>query len=220
MPKLILRGTFIRFIDLRYDEKSKTPYTKINFTADFSDPVREALEWGEPAAGFTSGDLEGEYTASHLILTPNGKELRTHEIQINAQSIGDFSFHHVKGREDEGEHDELRFQVVTSDPEAPLKLRDYIAAIGKGEAQLRVNYEQQESLDISPGKSDDADDEERLISKEQAEDTMEDEPRVDGPTLAPRVLVEGNKPKRRSIPPRDRSREAVADGTAPLEPVN
>ena len=77
MPKLIFRGASIRFVDLRYDDKSKTTYTKLNFTTQFSG-------------------------------------------------------------------------IVTSVDEAAALAEQYLRTIGIGEAQLRVNYEQQEELDIAP----------------------------------------------------------------------
>lgn len=182
MPKLIFRGAHIRFVDLRYDEKSKTTYTKINFTAAFSKPVQEAMEWGEPPAGFASAKLDGNFVATNLILTPNG-ELRQHEIQFEAKEIGGFELHRVT--EDETTSNELRFQVVTSAGNAAAKLQKYIATIGKGEAQLRVNYEAQSELELE------AEQQERSISEEQAADTAE---ASDGPPLASAAeMGEGRK---------------------------
>lgn len=185
MPKLIFRGAFVRFVDLRYDDKSKTCYTKINFTADFSEPIREAMEWGEPPAGFASADLDGDLVASHLILTPNGKELKDQELQIDARAIGSFKLVRVSDGQEGATHNELRFQVATTIPDAAARLSQYLSVIGKGEAQLRVNYEQQAELT--------GDDGEPLISREQAEDTAEEEdgPTEAGPTLAPAALVGG-----------------------------
>ena len=157
MPKLIFRGASIRFVDLRYDEKSKTTYTKLNFTAAFSDPVREAMEWGEPPAGLSSGDLDGEMNATHFILTPNGSELKKHEMQLDAKTIGAFRF----VRSDAG--DTLRFQIITSVDGAAALAEQYLRTIGVGEAQLRVNYEQQSELEIAPA-------EEVQESLEQPED--------------------------------------------------
>jgi hypothetical protein len=168
LPKLIFRGSYIRFVDLRYDEKSKTPYLKLNFTASFSEPVREAMEWGEPPAGYGACDLDGEFSATHFILTPNGRELKQAEIQMSAKSIGDFQLYRVKGEDGDSTHYELRFQVVTPDVDAAAKLQGYIAIIGKGEAQLRVNYEAQSELEMEAEAVEEPD---RLISKEQAADT-------------------------------------------------
>lgn len=170
MPKLIFRAAVIRFVDLRYDEKSKTTYTKINFTAAFSEPVREAMEWGEPPAGFASAKLDGEFTASHLILTPNGRELKASELQINAKEIGNFELVRVNNDGGDSTSNELRFQVITPDPEAAAKLSEYISVVGKGEAQLRVNYEAQSELEMEAEET-----QEKLISDEQAADTIKEE---------------------------------------------
>lgn len=184
MPKLIFRGAFIRFVDLRYDEKSKTTHTKINFTASFSKPVQEAMEWGEPPAGFASAKLDGNFVATNLILTPNG-ELKSHEIQFDAKEISGFELHRVMN--DESTSNELRFQVVTSASGAAAKLQKYISTIGKGEAQLRVNYEAQSELEME------AEQQERLISEEQAQDTAEAN---DGPALASAAAMGEGRKKR------------------------
>lgn len=190
MPKLIFRAALIRFVDLRYDDKSKVKYVKINFTSAFSEPVREAMEWGEPPAGFASAKLDGDMTANHFVLTPDGKELRQHELQMDAASISAFEVHRVKVGDDSCEN-ELRFQLVTSVPGAAARLEAYLEVIGKGTAQLRVNYEQQEPLQM-----DGTETQERLISEEQAHDTSEktDDP---GAPLAPAAVMGGTHQKRK-----------------------
>lgn len=172
MPKLILRGTQVRFVDLRYDDKSKMVYCKINFTAAFSEPVREKMEWGEPPAGFASAKLDGEFTAKNFILTPNGREMKAQEIQVQAKEIGNFELHRVKNDDGESTSNELRFQIVTPDPEAAAKLAQYLSVVGKGEAQLRVDYEAQSDLEMEA----EAEEEKQgaLISEEQAADTAEE----------------------------------------------
>lgn len=173
MPKLKFNSAVIRFVDLRFDLASKTAFCKINLSAVFSEPVREAMEWGEPPAGFASAKLDGEFAATHLILTPKNKELQQHEVQITAKEIGNFELHRVKSESGDSTTNELRFQIVTPDPEAAGKLSEYIANIGKGEASLRVNYEEQAEMELEGQPKED-----RLISEEQAADT------ADGPALA------------------------------------
>lgn len=182
MPKLIFRGAYVRYVDLRYDDKSKVKYVKINFTAAFSEPVREAMEWGEPPAGFSSAKLDGDLSASHFILTPDGKELKIHELQIDAKSIGNFEVVRVQIGEDSYEN-ELRFQVVTSAAGAASLLESYLEAIGKGTGQLRVNYDRQEELPLD-------DKQERLISEEQAHDSSEETDDLEAP-LAPAAAMGG-----------------------------
>ncbi len=81
-------------------------------------------------------------------MTPNGRELKQHEIQISAKEIGGFELHRVKNEGGDSTSNELRFQVITADPEAAGKIREYLANIGKGEAQLRVNYEVQSEIEL------------------------------------------------------------------------
>jgi hypothetical protein len=197
VPKLIFRAAYIRFVDLRYNDKSKQKYVKLNFTAAFSEPVREALEWGEPPAGFASAKLDGDLTASHFILTPDGKELQQHELQMDSSGISNFEVARVKTGEDSHEN-ELRFQIVTSTGGAAGLVESYLEAIGKGTAQLRVNYEQQTEMPLE-------DKQDRLISEEQAADTSEaadlediaDPHRATGPSMAPAALVGGTHQKRK-----------------------
>ncbi len=191
MPKLIFRGAYIRFVDLRFDDRSKQKYVKLNFTAAFSDPVREALEWGEPPAGFDSAKLDGDLTASHFILTPDGKELRQHELQLDSTGISNFEFARVKVDEDSFEN-QLRFQIVTSAVGATGQVEAYIEAIGKSTAQLRVNYEQQAEMPLE-------DKQEPLISREQARDTSEetDEPTDAAAPLAPAATMGGTHQRKR-----------------------
>ncbi len=179
MPKAILRGAFVRFIDVRYDESSKMVYTKINGTADFSDPVRELMEWGEPPAGYGSANLDGDLHLTHFILTPNSKAQHENQIQIDARSLGQFQFHRVKSGEDSTSQ-ELRFQIVTTAPDAPALIANYLSIVGKSPGQLRVNYEQQADLPLAEAEEPE---EAKLISDEQAAETAE-EP-TGGGTLAP-----------------------------------
>lgn len=191
MPKLIFRGAYIRFVDLRFDDRSKQKYVKLNFTAAFSDPVREALEWGEPPTGFDSAKLDGDLTASHFILTPDGKELRQHELRLDSTAISNFEFARVKVGEDSFEN-QLRFQIVTSAVGATGQVEAYIEAIGKSTAQLRVNYEQQAEMPLE-------DKQEPLISREKARDTSEetDEPTDAAAPLAPAATMGGTHQRKR-----------------------
>ena len=84
-----------------------------------------------------------EYHPKKLIIFSRD-ELKQHEMQLDARTIGAFQF----VRSDDG--NKLRFQIVTSVDGAAALAEQYLRVIGAGEAQLRVNYEQQEELDIAP----------------------------------------------------------------------
>ena len=179
MPNLLFRGTFIRFIDVRYDEKSKTVYTKINLTADFSEPVREAMGWGMPAAGFASAKLDGEIAASKFILRPNSRQLKESELQLDAREAGGFHVVRIEDKDSSSTHNELRFQLTTVDPNAPALVAEYLRVIGKGEGQLKLTYQEQGEIE----ETEDA--QGKLISEEQAADTAKaDEDTAGAGTLA------------------------------------
>jgi hypothetical protein len=148
MPKLIFRGCSIRYVDLRYDEKSKTVYCKLNLTAELTKPVREAMQWGEVPHGFLSCDLEGSVIATHFILTPNDKELRSRELQMAAKDLGSFKLMRVNDDQEGASHSELRFQLTTTAEGAEAQIGEYLRMAGKAEGQLRVNYEEQAELDM------------------------------------------------------------------------
>ncbi len=147
MQKLILRGAFIRYVDLRQDDEAGL-FRRIHFTADLSDTVCEAMEWGEPSEGLTQGKLLGELTATHLILTPNSKQLRQHELQLDVKDVSDFQFFRVKEEDGETTRTELRFVARSLQKGAGALLENYMELIGKGQGQLRVAYEKQEKLPL------------------------------------------------------------------------
>lgn len=147
MQKLIFRGALIRYVDLRQDDEAGL-FRRIHFTADLSDTVCEAMEWGEPSEGLTQGKLLGELTATHLILTPNSKQLRQHELQLDVNEVSDFQFFRVKGDDGESTRTELRFIARSVSKGAGALLENYMELIGKGMGQLRIAYEKQEKLPL------------------------------------------------------------------------
>ncbi len=185
MPQLIFRGSSIRFVDVRYNEPSKTVYTKINITASWTDKIREAMEWPDAPERYGAADLIGDLVATKLELIPNG-DLKQHGFDLEAKTIDSFSVHPVKDDEGNVNDHELRFQITTTAAKAAQKLGAYLAVIGKGEAQLKVWYEAQSELE------NEADQQGKLISEEQAADTAEGS---DGPTLAPTGTRHGARNK-------------------------
>jgi hypothetical protein len=172
MPTLTFRGAYIRFVDLRYEPKSKAVYTKINFTATYSKPVRDELNWPELPESMPAADLDGNFTATEFTIIPNG--LDTSAFNLDAKELGHFSVHRVASDNDqEKTEEELRFQIVTPDKHAASKLAKYLDVVGHGAAQLKVKYNAQSTIENEA-----SDQQEKLISEEQAADTAEgaDEP--------------------------------------------
>lgn len=156
MPKMIFRGAIIRFFDWRRNDNGGQ-FVRIHFSADFTDPIRESMEWGEVQEGAKRTSLEGTVTATNLILTPNGRELKTSEIQLTAQEIRDFVFVRGKANEKTGKSrpDRMDFIVTCAQNGAAAIIEEYGNVIGKGAAQLRVGYEEQSELEMEEEDSED-----------------------------------------------------------------
>lgn len=181
MPKMIMRGAYIRYMDVR-KEKESGVFCRLHCTASFSEPVREAMEWGPLPEGMQSAKLDGRLSATHLIMTPNGHELKRNEIQLDVNEVADFQAVRVQSDDGESTRIELRFIVRTGQEAAEASIGQYMRAIGRGEAQFRVAYDQQDELDLkAEGEDEDtADDEQEPI-----------EANLSGPALASHQEIAG-----------------------------
>jgi hypothetical protein len=149
MSKLILRGCRVRYFDGR-DSKAGF-FTRIYMTADFSDVAREQMGWGEPGEGFNSAKLDGELNTTHIVLTPNPRDLRQHELQLDVTKVDAFEFVRVTNAENETVSAELRFVCHSPVDGASALVENYMRRVGtsdKSIGQLRINYEVQEVLPI------------------------------------------------------------------------
>jgi hypothetical protein len=108
MPSVLFRGAHIRYADIR-QESEAGKFVRIHFTADYSKPVREHMGWDELPPKTDSAKLAGELTGKNLTLTPNGRELRRHEISLDTAECSDFQVFRVKGEDGESSRVELRF---------------------------------------------------------------------------------------------------------------
>jgi hypothetical protein len=142
---IIFRGARIRYVDVRR-EKEGGVFTRLHLAADYSPPVREAMDWGDMPECVSSARLNGALTAQNLILLPNAKELRQHEIQVECTEVNDFAVHSLK--DDEGEYagTELRFIARSVQPGVAAILENYLRVIGNGDGQLKVSYVKQGKL--------------------------------------------------------------------------
>lgn len=179
MPAMTFRGCRIRYIDIRRDEGGM--FTRLHVSTDYSDTVARKMEWpDEIPAVVKQGKLSGLLSLSNFILTPNDKALQVHEINLKAHEASDFQLHRSGGNEEEGEvpKTELRFTMRTSDIDAPARLGTYFNMIGEGQAALKLDYAQQEKLDLNDASNEGAKEE---VEQEPA--TQEDETAAAGPIL-------------------------------------
>jgi hypothetical protein len=234
MPKMTFRGA--KVIDFKgVKPEGSDQVFEVSMAADFSEPVRKHFGWDiaeqledifpklrdkDPVsfdratmlfpAGVRTMGLEGSVNAKSIELTPNGKELAANKMSLACTEIGWFSLHRVKQPNGSFVH-ELRFTAIVHEIGAGAALEAYQQAMGKHTASMRVGYERQESLPLAEG-DDAADDQETLISPEQAADTAEaaddDTPRTTPP--------KSHQRKRADAPGARRGAEQIPD---PVEAV-
>lgn len=128
---------------MRMDEAGV--FTRLHFTAEFSKPVREAMEWDDVHPSIQSAKLDGEINATKLSLIP-GNGLEKHELVLDCRSVSDFQIFRVKGDDGESAHTELRFIVRTQALMAAGHVEDYLRKIGGGAAQLKITHQDQMKL--------------------------------------------------------------------------
>jgi hypothetical protein len=151
MPAIIFRGAHIRYVDLRYDEDSRMVYHRIHASADWTQEAREfcGFEHGEDIPeSVSTGKIDFDTTASHMVLTPNQKELRQHELQLAVTGLEGFGL--FRSGKDDKHKEELRFIMTTSERGAAGALENFIQPCGLADCALKVTFAQQQRLQEQP----------------------------------------------------------------------
>ena len=194
MPQILFRGTTLRYLDLRRDEGGS--FTRLHLTADYSEPVQQAMGWEPIPESVTTCKLSGKIAAVNMVLTPTDKALQRNEIQMEASEVGDFALAPTKNDDGDVTGHELRFVLRTNESAAWAALGQYFVAMGQGTAALKVTFAEQTTLEGEDRQGNlvempdaTADDEER--------DDEADAPVSVEPPLASAVQVAGNTDKLR-----------------------
>ncbi len=145
MPSIRFRGAFIRYADVRCDDEAGK-FIRLHLTADWTDTVRDHMGWQDVPDTVSKATLSGVLNGQNLILTPNGKELKRHELQIGITEVDDFTLVRVKDDEGEPKGTELRFRARTTQPGAAALIEGYIERIGRGVGLLKIEHEKQGNL--------------------------------------------------------------------------
>jgi hypothetical protein len=148
MPTLNLRGAYVRYLDVR--PKEGVVLSRLHMTADFSDTVCGEMGWSHELKDQIkdSAGLEGLIGAGHMVLTPNSRDLKTHEMQFAFQECRDFKLHVTTDEEGEANGAEIRFTVVSGAPQAAELTAAWFTNMGSGEpvANLRLRYAEQAKI--------------------------------------------------------------------------
>ena len=149
MPRLLLRGAYIRYCDLRFNEQAESSHVVVKFTSDLTDAVADQMNWPKqiPEGCESPIKLTGQIRdIQHILLTPNGGDMKKHEIQLGAEAATDFQLHEVKTGEDT-QQTELRFQVACGAKGAAAIIQEYLDKIGRGVGLLKIVYAKQGEIE-------------------------------------------------------------------------
>lgn len=105
----------------------------IKFKCNFGAKVCKAMGWEEPHEKETISSLEGELSATRLILTPSQKELQMHAIDVEVSKVSGFKCVRLEleGQRGNGYRRELRFEASFSAAEIAGKLEQYLLTCGE-----------------------------------------------------------------------------------------
>lgn len=144
MPSLTFRGAFIRYFDCRLNESGT--FTRIHGSADFSEPIREAMGWPQISSEIESCKLAGTLAGDNLVVSPTDKTLKQFEFQMGVGEVTDFEVVRVKEEDGDSIRTELRFKIRTTAGTAAAQLYDYLSKVGKAPAAMKLRYSEQGSL--------------------------------------------------------------------------
>ncbi len=162
MPKITFRGAYIRYADLRYREEAGA-FVRLQLTSDFTDEVKEKMDWTDVPKHIESCKLEGALRAKFLVLEPNEKELRKFPLQIELNEASDFQLAPIRNDEGEIMRHQLRFQASTTQKGAIAAIEAYIERMGTHVGKLVLDYIKQEELDLHPSEKDKAEEDPEQI---------------------------------------------------------
>jgi hypothetical protein len=157
--KIIFRGAFIRYADIRRAKEGGEVFTRIHMSCDFSDVVREQMEWDDPGDSVKMAKLTGELCAREFLLTPGDKALKQHELEIAINDASDFQVVMLKDEDGEPSGRQLRFIVRSPGDGVEALVGQYIRRVGIHEGQLKISYEPQAKQEVLPGTQVDQQDE-------------------------------------------------------------
>ncbi len=139
---ILFRGSTLKFFDLRQGKEGGDVFCRIHMAADFSEQVREAMEW-DVGESPTDAKLPGELLATSFILTPGDPQLRDFELNFAITSVEDFRV--VTLKDDDGEPcgRELRFIVRTPTDGVEGFIGQYVRRVGRHQGALKISYSKQ-----------------------------------------------------------------------------
>lgn len=135
------------------------PSIRSYFEGAWLEPIREAMGWTDLDQETVKGTprLRGALVGCQVILTPADQELKSHELTLRAQRIGNFEVFFPEQTGKKEKPPVLRFRLESSDDGLETKLGLWGRILGDAKARLKINYGELKK-DAKHGKDGDDDD--------------------------------------------------------------
>lgn len=186
MATTIFRGAVISYADLRH-EKESGYFVRLHMRADLSGPVMEAMGWDDVPESVTSCKLAGELSGRHLVMRPNARDKRQHEMQLECSDVTDFQVTRKQGEDDETVTS-LVFIARSKQVGAMALIERWFEAVGKSPAQLMIAYETQGQLfdaaEAQNAKFEEVPDEPQQAAPAETQEGLNLQPSAPEPALA------------------------------------
>jgi hypothetical protein len=154
MEHITFRGASIRYIDVRQGKEGGDVFCRIHMSADYSEQVREKMDWPMISDSITDCKLSGSLLGTNFILTPADKQLARYELNFDISSIEDFQVKTEKDEDGDVSGRRLDFIVRTPKDGVEAFCGQYIRRVGRHEGALKIGYTVQEKLDLGADATD------------------------------------------------------------------
>ena len=166
---ILFRGAVLKHIDVRQGKEGGDVFCRIHMSADYSDQVRDKMDWEEIPESITDCKLKGALLATNFILTPADKQLDRYELNFDISSVEDFQVASLKDDDGDVCGRELRFVVRTPKDGVEAFCGQYIRRVGRHAGALKIGYTVQDKLDLH-AEAEDAGVKKETVEKNEAAD--------------------------------------------------
>lgn len=151
--KVVFRGAFIRYLDVRMGKEGGEVFSRIHLSSEFTDTIREKMDWDDPGECVSSAKLNGALLAQSFELVPGDKNLKNQALDIVISDVSDFQVVALKDDEGEVSGRQLRFIARSPGDGVAALIEQYIRRVGKHQGELKISYEPQaKQTDLPLGK--------------------------------------------------------------------
>lgn len=140
---IFFRGAFIRYLDVRQGKEGGEVFSRIHLSSEFTDTVRDKMDWDDPGECVSSAKLTGFLLAQSFELVPADKNLKRQALDIFISDVSDFQVVALKYDEGEVSGRQLRFIARSPGDGVAALIEQYIRRVGKHEGELRISYDPQ-----------------------------------------------------------------------------